>query len=124
LHQGDIGQAAPRPCLPCPLCQTLDAMGQKLSASDLELYRAVDEVLHYVWDPIGVSGCPQARDEYHGYLPQVFGMLRDGADESTIAAYLTSITTEQMGLPARPDHDCKVAGVLIDWKECVHDQAV
>jgi hypothetical protein len=93
-------------------------MGQKLSAPDLALYRAVDEVLHYVWDPIGVSAVPQARDEYHGYLPQVFGMLRDGEDESTIAAYLTSVRTERMGLSSRPDHDREVARVLLDWKEC------
>lgn len=97
---------------------TLDLMGQKLSAPHSALYRAVDEVLHYVWDPIGASAFPQARDEYHGYLPQVFGMLRDGADESTIAAYLTSVTTERMGVSSRPDHDRKVARVLLDWKEC------
>lgn len=99
-------------------------MGQKLSAHDLALYRAVDEVLHYVWDPIGVSGTPQARDEYHGYLPAVFGMLRDGADEAKVTAYLTSITTERMGLSARPEHDRAVARVLLDWREHGHDQQV
>lgn len=40
-------------------------MGQKLSAPHLALYRAVDEVLHYVWDLIGASAFPQARNEYH-----------------------------------------------------------
>lgn len=99
-------------------------MGQKLSGSDLALYRAVDEVLHYVWDPIGVSGVVQARDEYHGYLPQVFGLLRGGADESTIAAYLSSVTTERMGLSPRPDHDRDVARLLLDWKEGARGQAV
>lgn len=99
-------------------------MGQKLSAPDLSLYRAVDEVLHYVWDPIGVCGVPQARDEYHGYLPQVFGLLRDGADQFAIAAFLTSITTERMGLSSRPDHDSEVARILLDWKESVRDHEV
>lgn len=40
-------------------------MGHKLSQADMDLYRAVDEVLHFIWDPIGVRGFPEARDEYH-----------------------------------------------------------
>jgi hypothetical protein len=52
-------------------------MGQKLADSELELYRSVDEVLCYVWDLIGVAYSPAARDEYHGYLPEVFAMLQD-----------------------------------------------
>jgi hypothetical protein len=94
-------------------------MGQKLSKPDLALYRAVDEVLHYVWDPIGVSLQPEARDEYHGYLPQVFRLLREGADESKIAAYLTSVTTERMGLSPRTDHDIEVARLLLAWKQSI-----
>ena len=30
-------------------------MGSKLSPHDMRLYRAVDEVLHYVWNPIGCA---------------------------------------------------------------------
>ena len=92
-------------------------MGQKLSEPDLALYRAVDEVLHYVWDPIGVSVHPEARDEYYGYLPQVFGLVREGADESQIAAYLKSVATERMGLSARSEHDHEVARLLVSWKQ-------
>lgn len=97
-------------------------MGQKLSPVDLALYRAVDEVLHYVWDPIGVSSMPQARDEYHGYLPQVFGLVRGGSDENDIARYLTEITTERMGLTDNIEHDLEIARVLIEWKEVIHAQ--
>lgn len=43
-------------------------MGHKLTDDGLELYRRVDEVLFYVWDPIGVANSPAARDEYYGYL--------------------------------------------------------
>ena len=38
-----------------------------------ELHRRTDEVLHYIWDPIGVSGVPTARDEYSGYVPRLVG---------------------------------------------------
>ena len=50
-------------------------MGQKLPPDQMELYRRVDEVLHYLWDPIGVAGAPEARDEYYSYLPHVFSLL-------------------------------------------------
>jgi hypothetical protein len=60
-------------------------MGEKLSPKELALYRAVDEVLHYVWDPIGVAGAPRARDEYFSYLPKVYGMVKAGSDPESIA---------------------------------------
>jgi hypothetical protein len=94
-------------------------MRKKLSPPDLALYRAVDEVLHYVWDPIGVSPVPRARDEHHGYLPQVFSMLRNGPDKRAIAAYLGKVSTDSMGLSANAKHDLRVAQILIDWKEAI-----
>ena len=72
-------------------------MGTKLQPDEMELYRRVDEVLTYVWDPIGVAGVPQARDEYYGYLPKVFKMVLDGQAPDTIADYLIEIETESMG---------------------------
>jgi hypothetical protein len=97
-------------------------MGQKLSEPDLALYRAVDEVLHYVWDPIGVSDVPQARDEYHGYLVKIFSLVRDGGDEQVIASVLGAITTESMGLTANTSHDLKVARILIDWRDLIREK--
>lgn len=47
-------------------------MDRKMSPADKKLYQRADEVLHYVWDPIGLASMPAARDEYRGYLPQVF----------------------------------------------------
>ena len=42
---------------------------------ELELYKRCDEVLHYVWDPIGISDVPEARDEYESYLPTVWRLV-------------------------------------------------
>lgn len=39
-------------------------MGTKLEPREEELYRRIDEVFHYVWGPIRISGIPMARDEY------------------------------------------------------------
>lgn len=93
-----------------------------MSPKDAALYRAVDEVLHYIWDPIGVSDAPQARDEYHSYLPQIFGMIRDGAESTEVAAHLGKIATETMGLFRNSDHDLKVASILLDWKEAIDEK--
>lgn len=92
-------------------------IGQKLSLVEFALYRAVDEVLHYVWDPIGVSGVPQARDEYRSYLPQVFELVRCGSDENPIARYLNEIATERLGLTESAENDLAVGRHLLEWKE-------
>jgi hypothetical protein len=79
-------------------------VGRKVTDVEQELYRRVDEVLYYVWDPIGVAHSPAARDEYQGYLPRVFSMLQDGADATSVAAYLKSICTERMGLHQKDEN--------------------
>lgn len=82
----------------------------------MALYKRVDEILFYKWDPIGISDdCP--RDEYHHYLPKVFGMLKDGETERTIADYLTLVTTDTMGLRSSKRHDRKVAKLLLIAKK-------
>jgi hypothetical protein len=97
-------------------------MGMKPSSKDAALYEAVDEVLHYIWDPIGVRSVPQARDEYRSYLPQVFRLLRDGRSAESIADYLGEITRETMGLSGNAKNDLGAAVILIDWKEAVDEK--
>jgi len=83
---------------------------------DTELYRRVDEVLHYLWDPIGVSGIPLARNEYQSYVPQVFALLNENADTERIAVYLNEVVTKRMGLRENADTTLHVVAVLQDWK--------
>jgi len=80
------------------------------------LYQRVDEVLHYLWDPIGVSGIPAARNEYQSYVPIVFALLNENASMEQIAGYLNEIVTKQMGLRENTDATRHVAAVLQDWK--------
>lgn len=96
-------------------------MGQKLSAEDMALYRAVDEVLYYVWDPIGVSGVPQARDEYHAYLPHVFALVRDGSDANEIAQYLSRVISDRIELNMHSKHNLEVANLLLEWRTVVRE---
>ena len=52
-----------------------------------KLYKAIDEVIHYLWDPIGVADVPEARDEYYTYSSYVYKLVTEGADEKAIADY-------------------------------------
>lgn len=60
---------------------------KEISESDPELLKRVDDVLHYVWDPIGVSDFPEARDEYSSYAGVVFSKLKSGEHQSEIEQY-------------------------------------
>src|ERR1017187_10398597 len=95
-------------------------MGKKLSPPDLELYQRVDEVLHYIWDPIGVSGVPMARDEYETYVPHVFSLLKSNTNPEPIVKFLFEVTTDRMGLKEARAKDAEVAEILLDWKETIN----
>ena len=98
-------------------------MGQKLSSRESELYKRCDEVLHYLWDPIGVAGAPGARDEYDSYLPQVFGLVRDQADPEKVATYLLTIQKGSMGLDGDPVRTRRTVEVLREWREWIWERA-
>jgi len=84
------------------------------------LAQRVGEVLHYVWDPIGVSGTPQARNEYDMYVLSVVSLLENRASASDIAKHLNSIAVDQMGLQSNLEHANQVANILLDWHETLH----
>jgi hypothetical protein len=81
-----------------------------------ELHTRVNEVLHYIWDPIGVRGEPNARDEYDTYVPQVYSLLQAGATAEQIAAHLDKVATERMGLNSNMKHSLLAASNLLDWR--------
>lgn len=99
-------------------------MGRKLPPREAELYKRCDEVLHYVWDPVGVAGVPGARDEYNAYLPQVFSRLRDEVEPARIVEYLTSVEVEGMGLAPNRERAKAVVEQLIEWREWIWEHAV
>ena len=95
-------------------------MGRKLPRRETELYKRCDEVLHYIWDPIGVAGAPGARDEYHSYLPKVFALVRDNANPKDIVAHLTTIEEKSMGLSAaNPMRAQAAVEALFAWREWI-----
>lgn len=92
-------------------------MGQKLPSDQLKLYKRIDEILFYKWDPIGVSDWDWSRDEYHSYLPHVYQLALENDSPQAIAEYLTKITTERIGVKANVEHDLKIATLIIEIKD-------
>ena len=93
------------------------------SPKDTELYRRTDEVLHYFWDPCGISDVPQARDEYYGYLPSIYSLLHQGGDAAKIASLLTEIEGKQMDLSGNADRNLRVGQLLVEWREHIQRDA-
>lgn len=92
-------------------------MGKKLPPNELELYKRIDEILFYKWDPIGISDGDWARDEYQSYLPRVFAHAMESDSPETIAMYLGAVSTESMGLSEAPERDMEIAKMIIEIKE-------
>lgn len=79
----------------------------------------------YMWDPIGVAGIPEARDEYYSYLPHVFSLLVNPSKEGDIADYLLKIEGESMGLPIttkKKDKAKEIEDILRNYKEVIYDR--
>ena len=86
-----------------------------------ELHRRIDEVLFYVWDPIGVCGEPCCRGEYGTYAYKVRQLVEDNDDMEAISAYLVEVERDLMGL--RPDKKkCdRVAELVLRYKKAVKE---
>ena len=82
--------------------------------------QTVKVVLHWAWDPIGIRGIEEARDEYDGYAPQVLAMLENGSGDEELGAYLTFVETERMGLPPHKEKNEDVAALLRELRALVN----
>lgn len=93
-------------------------MGKALSPKEMRLYRLCDEALYYLWDPIGVSGSPEARDEYQGYLPRVFAFVT-GNQRDELVAYLCDLSEHRMGFARLEDAARSAADFMFRCREWV-----
>lgn len=89
-----------------------------LKPKDDKLFRRLDEVVHYVWDPIGVSIFPEARDEYHSYLPEIYARVKIGK-KNYLLEYMQWVVTDQMGMVFDKEKAEKAAQIMLDWKEII-----
>jgi hypothetical protein len=92
----------------------------EMMPGDKELYRRVDEIVHYVWDPIGISGSPHARNEYDSYLTAIFGRVKAG-DIDAIVEYMKWIAGDHMGLIFDEEKARKAAERMLEWKDFIEN---
>jgi hypothetical protein len=64
-------------------------------------------------------GVPQARDEYEGYVGELFSLARSGATEAELSSRLEQIATDRMGLGAAQDRSDEAASLIADWRDFV-----
>ena len=88
-----------------------------------KLETRVDEVLYYVWDPIGVSDDPYARSEYHTYISSVLDHVKS-KNAQEIADYLCSIERDRMELTPNKEKALETAMLLLECKEAIEEGCV
>lgn len=90
-----------------------------------KLTAEVASILWNEWDPIGVNdGENPWDDEYESYVPQVVQCVLDGADDTRLAALLSSFITQGMAMSTHcPDHDLKVARKILKTKHHIWELA-
>ncbi len=83
----------------------------------------VDEVLHYIWDPLDVAGIPAVRDEYRGYVAQSVKLARTNGEQALIS-YFHQVETRTMGVTGDPNKCAEVAAIIMNWKQDLLDQVL
>lgn len=83
-----------------------------MTVEQIKLYKTIDEILWFDWDPIGINK-DGSRNEYYGYLPHVYKLKVEGASKSEIAKYLDEVVTERMGLESNMKFNEKIAEKIV-----------
>jgi len=88
------------------------------------LENRIDEVLYYIWYPIGVFKEPSARSEYTSYVLRVLQIVKESCDIETISKYLADIIRNDMGLS--PDKKrCDITSeILLKYKATIQEDKI
>lgn len=81
-------------------------------AKDFLVYKKIDDILWFDWDPIGVKDLAP-RDEYQSYVPEIFNLKKSGADRHEIANRLLKLETENMGMSGALENCLAIADKII-----------
>jgi hypothetical protein len=70
----------------------------------LEVMDSIRAILFEDWDPIGVNGNQNLRNEYDSYIAPMYRLLSEGASGAEITDYLFKLEHD-LGMPAKSkDH--------------------
>jgi len=92
-----------------------------------ELYQRIDEVIHYMWDPIGISGIVECRDEYYSYLPKISAIVANDTQKDLVK-YLIHIEDEWLGFPSRGERKKRkveveaIVKTIFKWKKILQER--
>ena len=64
----------------------------------------------------------RALNEYAAYVPEVFGLVAEGAGEQKLMNYLLQVEGDAMGLAARPSHARRIAEMLLEWRDVLEQK--
>lgn len=82
------------------------------AASDFLLYKRIDKILWYDWDPISLNNVAP-RDEYQAYIPEVYNLRKSGADRGEIAQHLLKLERDKMGMDGDLERCLKIADKIL-----------
>jgi hypothetical protein len=85
------------------------------AAKDFLLYKKIDDILWFDWDPIGINDIAP-RDEYQSYVPEIFGLVKAKADRQEIANRLFKLETENMGMGGTLENCLTIAEKILQAK--------
>jgi hypothetical protein len=83
-----------------------------VAAKDFLIYKKIDDILWFDWDPIGVNNYAP-RDEYQSYVPKIFKLKKSGAAKQEIAECLFKFETERMGMDGTLEKCLSIADKII-----------
>lgn len=72
-------------------------MVEKMSETEMEIYKKIDEILYLDWNPIDDGELP--RNEYASYTSKIFNLKKLGSNIETIAQALCELERYITGLP-------------------------
>ncbi len=83
------------------------------ATGDFLLYKKTDDILWLDWDPIGINDVAP-RDEYRGYVPEIFGLVKAKADRQEIANRLRKLETENIGMTGTIEYCLTIADKILN----------
>ncbi|WP_215239079.1 hypothetical protein [Dyadobacter helix] len=83
------------------------------TAKDFLLYKKIDDILWFDWDPIGINEIAP-RDEYQAYIPEIFRLVKVKADKQEIADRLYKLECENIGVIGTMEKCLAIADKLLN----------
>jgi hypothetical protein len=75
---------------------------------------AIREVLMREWDPIGVSGVPEAQGEYDEYINEIYGLLIRREPRHKLMDFLWWAETQHMCLYGNSQRTARTVDALLN----------